>query len=65
MKNLKIKKICNSTIKHHIDRMQSLCDEGRVKDAESIYVEIRDWIVEKENLTILSLEYINGYFTDI
>ena len=55
----------NSTIKHHIDRMQSLCDEGRVKDAESIYVEIRDWIVEKENLTILSLEYINGYFTDI
>ena len=45
--------------------MQSLCDEGRVKEAESIYSEIRDWIIQKENLEVISLEYINGYFTDI
>jgi hypothetical protein len=45
--------------------MQDLCNEGRIADAESIYSEIRDWIIQKENLEIISLEYINGYFTDI
>jgi hypothetical protein len=65
MKNLKIRKICDTTIQYHIDRMQDLCNEGRIADAESIYSEIRDWIIQKENLEIISLEYINGYFTDI
>ena len=64
MKNLKIKKICNTTINDHINRMHKLCDEGRIKDAESVYSEIRDWVIQKENLEVLSLEYISGYFAD-
>ena len=61
---LHIKKICNDTIDGHIDRMHLLCEEGRTKDAESVYSEIRDWVIQKENLEVLSLDYINGYFMD-
>jgi pentatricopeptide repeat protein len=64
MSNLKIKKICNTLIEDHINRMHQLCDEGRIKDAESVYEEIRDWVIQKENLEVLSLEYISGYFLD-
>ena len=45
--------------------MHELCDEGRIKDAESVYSEIRDWVIQKENLQVLSLEYISGYFPDL
>ncbi len=45
--------------------MHELCDEGRIKDAESVYGEIRDWVIQKENLEVLSLEYISGYFLDL
>ena len=65
MSDPKIKKICNSAIEQHIDRMHQLCDEDRVKDAESVYSEIRDWVIQKENLEILSLDYISGYFFDL
>lgn len=61
---LQIKKLCNDVIKGHIDRMNVLCDEGHVRDAESLYGEIREWVIQKENLEILSLEYISGYFAD-
>lgn len=59
-----IKKICNNVIDDHIDRMHILCDEGRSKDAECVYSEIRDWVIQKENLEVLSLEYISGYFLE-
>jgi hypothetical protein len=45
--------------------MHELCDDGRIKDAESVYSEIRDWVIQKENLQVLSLEYISGYFMDL
>ena len=61
---LHLKKICNDTINSHIDRMHTLCEEGRSKDAECLYSEIRDWVIQKENLEVLSLEYISGYFVD-
>jgi len=61
---LHLKKICNNTIQQHINRMCDLCEEGRVRDAECIYSEIRDWVIQKENLEVLSLDYINGYFMD-
>jgi hypothetical protein len=51
-------------INNHIDRMHELCDCGKIKDAESVYSEIRDWVIQKENLEVLSLEYISGYFVD-
>jgi hypothetical protein len=64
MGNLKVEKICNTLIDGHINRMHQLCDENRVKDAEALYSEIRDWVIQKENLELLSLDYINGYFAD-
>jgi hypothetical protein len=56
--------MCNDMINNHIDRMHELCDCGKIKDAESVYSEIRDWVIQKENLEVLSLEYISGYFVD-
>jgi hypothetical protein len=44
--------------------MQDLCEEGRVRDAECIYSEIRDWVIQKENLEVLSLDYISENFLD-
>jgi len=64
MNDLKVKKVCNTLIEQHINRMHELCDEGRIKDAESVYSEIRDWVIQKENLEVISLGYISGYFCD-
>ncbi len=64
MNDLKVKKVCNTLIEDHINRMHELCDDNRIKDAESVYSEIRDWVIQKENLEVLSLEYISGYFLD-
>lgn len=44
--------------------MHELCDEGRIKDAESVYSEIRDWVIQKENLEVISLDYINENYYD-
>ena len=44
--------------------MHTLCEEGKFIDAQSVYSEIRDWVIQKENLEVLSLEYIIGYFVD-
>jgi len=62
---LQIKKICNDIITDRIDRMHILCDEGRIQDAESVYSEIRNWVIQKENLEVLSLDYISDYFIDL
>lgn len=51
-------------IDQHIDRMHTLCESGQVEDAYSVYNEIRDWVIKKENLQILSLHYISDYFED-
>ena len=61
---LQIKKICNDIISDRIDRMHTLCEEGKFIDAQSVYSEVRDWVIQKENLEVLSLEYISGYFVD-
>ena len=44
--------------------MYDLCEEGRTRDAKCIYDEIRDWVIQKENLEVLSLDYISGDFLD-
>ena len=61
---LQIKKICNDIISDRINRMHILCDEGKIVDAQSVYSEIRDWVIQKENLEVLSLDYIKDYFID-
>ena len=58
MSNQKTDAICNIVIDKYIDRMNQLCDENRVDDAICVYNEIRDWVVQKENLDCLILEYL-------
>jgi len=58
MSNQKTEAICNEVIDKYIDRMHQLCDENRVADAISVYDEIRDWVVQKENLDCLILDYL-------
>ena len=58
MSNQKTDVICNEVIDKYIDRMHQLCDENRVADAISVYDEIRDWVVQKENLDCLMLDYL-------
>lgn len=53
--------ICNNVINKYIDRMHYLCDDGRAADAISVYDEIRDWVVQKENLDCLFLDYLAEY----
>jgi len=64
MTQMNVKKTCNATIQQHIDRMHTLCEEERVQDAKSVYEEIRDWVIEKENIEVLSLGYINEFIED-
>lgn len=44
--------------------MHELCDNSNVDDAKSVYEEIREWVIQKENLEVLSLDYINAYYYD-
>ena len=64
MGNLKLKKVCNEIIDSHIDIMHELCDNSNVDNAKSVYEEIREWVIQKENLEVLSLDYINAYYYD-
>lgn len=64
MTQMNVKKTCNATIQQHIDRMHTLCEEERVQDAKSVYEEIRDWVIQKENIEVLSLGYINEFIED-
>ena len=61
MSNQKTDAICNKVIDKYIDRMHQLCDENRVADAISVYDEVRDWVVQKQNLDCLILDYLADY----
>jgi len=58
MNSLKTEILCNSIIKSHIDRMHELCDNNKFIEAESLYMEIQQWVIEKQNLTVLTLPLI-------
>ncbi len=58
MNNQKTDAICNNIIDKYIDRMNQLCAENRVADAICVYDEIKDWVVQKENLDCLMLDYL-------
>ena len=62
---LYVKKICEDVIQYHIDQMHSLSEDGKIQDAECVYEEIRSWIIDKENLEVLTLDYINDYFDNL
>ena len=58
MNSLETEIICNNIIQSHINRMHELCDDRKFMEAESLYSEIQQWVIEKTDLTVLSLPLI-------
>ena len=54
-----MKNLCQKGVDDIIDRMHDLCAEGRSKDAQALYDEIRDWVIQKHDIEVLSLEYLD------
>jgi hypothetical protein len=51
--------LCKQRVDAIIDRMHDLCAEGRSKDAQALYDEIRDWVIQKDDIEVLSLDYLD------
>ena len=59
MNSIQLHQLCKEGVDNIIDRMHDLCAEGRAGDAAALYEEIQDWIIQKDELEVMSLEYIN------
>lgn len=58
MNSVQMRNICQKGVDDIIDRMHDLCADGRSDDAAALYAEIQDWVVQKTDLEVMSLEYI-------
>ena len=63
MNPVQMHRLCKDRVDAIIDRMHELCAEGRSKDAQALYDEIRDWVITKDDLEIMSLEYLAEFDT--
>ena len=59
MSSTQIQETCSKVVDDVIDRMHDLCAEGRAQDAIALYDEIRDWVIQKDNIDVISLEYLD------
>jgi hypothetical protein len=59
MKKQEILKLCEETKKHMLSRMCDLCEEGKQMEACAIHEEIKEWLVEKDKPTILTLRRVS------
>ena len=59
MSSTQIQETCSKVVDDVIDRMHDLCAEGRPQDAIALYDEIRDWVIQKDNIDVISLEYLD------
>lgn len=57
---MRIYDFCKQTVDNHIDRMHYLCDIGDTDAASALHEEIREWIIEKNNIEVISLEYLRN-----
>jgi hypothetical protein len=62
MNKLELRNLCKKEIDDRIDRMHYLCSDGRSDDATALYLEIQEWVIESENIEVMSLDYITGLF---
>jgi hypothetical protein len=56
--------MCQTRVDDIIDRMHYLCADGRSSDAAALYSEIQDWVIQKTDIEVLSLDYLMGQFGD-
>jgi hypothetical protein len=61
MNQTQMKKMCQNQVDNIIDRMHELCADGRSDDATALYLEIQEWVVQNENIEVMSLDYFKGY----
>ena len=59
MNQIDLKNLCQNEIDRRIDRMHELCLNGQTKEATALYLEIQEWIVQDQELEVISLEYIS------
>lgn len=59
MKKQEILKLCEETKKHLLTQMCDLCEDGRQLDACAIHEEIREWLLEKDKPTILTVRRVS------
>jgi hypothetical protein len=55
--------MCQHRVDDIVDRIHELCAQGREQDASALYEEIQDWVL-KDDIEVLSLDYINGQFNN-
>jgi hypothetical protein len=58
-----MRKMCQHRVDDIVDRIHELCAQGREQDASALYEEIQDWVL-KDDIEVLSLDYINGQFNN-
>jgi len=64
MNSIEMQNFCKKEVDSTIDRMHILCAEGRSKDAQALYNEIKDWVVKKNDIEVLSLDYLESILDD-
>lgn len=59
MNSAQLHRFCTKEVDRVIDRMHDLCAEGRHEDAEALYAEIQDWVVNNKEIEVMSLENLS------
>ena len=39
-----IKNLCKEIRDYHLDKIEELCNDGRVEDARALYEEVKEWL---------------------
>jgi hypothetical protein len=60
MNQTQLKSMCQKQIDKMIDRMHDLCADGRSEDASALYLEIQEWVIQKNDIEVLSINYIGN-----
>ena len=61
MNKLEMKNLCDNIIDYHLEMMNTHIKYGRRKEAESLHREIREWIIQKDDLQVFFLNHIEPF----
>lgn len=64
MNRAQMHKLCAKQVDDIIDRMHDLCADGRSEDAAALYEEIQEWVVQKGEIEVMSLDYLHEFDRD-
>jgi hypothetical protein len=61
MNKTEMKNLCDNIIDHYLEMMNTHIKYGRRKEAESLHREIREWIIQKDDLQVFFLNHIEPF----